>query len=87
MENNGFRVSGLAGTDLSNQPLQPEEGFWADMGGSSRALLMYDDLRKMDSSKTALLDFLGSAYRAAARTAGWGRSFHHDQARLSERQC
>jgi hypothetical protein len=48
---------------------------------------MYDDLRKMDSSKTALLDFLGSAYRAAARTAGWGRSFHHDQARLSERQC
>jgi hypothetical protein len=57
--------------DLSNKPLQPEEAFWADMGGSSRALLMYDDLRKMESPKTALLDFLESAYRAGARTAGW----------------
>lgn len=52
-------------------PLQPEEAFWADMGGSSRALLVYDDLRKLDSPKTALLGFLESAYRAGARTAGW----------------
>lgn len=58
--------------NLSNQPLEPEEAFWADISGSSRALLMYDDLRKMESPKTALLlDFLESAYRASARTAGW----------------
>jgi hypothetical protein len=55
---------------LTGQPLRPEEAFWADMG-SSRALLMYDDLRKMNSPKTALFNFLDSAYRAGARTAGW----------------
>jgi hypothetical protein len=35
------------------------------------AMLMYDDLRRMASPKTALLDFLDSAYHAGARTAGW----------------
>ena len=35
------------------------------------ALLMYDDLRKMDSPRSALLDFLESAYQAGAKTAGW----------------
>jgi Family of unknown function (DUF5996) len=57
--------------DLADQPLQPEEAFWADAGGSSTAMLMYDDLRKEDSPNIALLDFLESAYRAGARTAGW----------------
>ena len=31
------------------------------------ALLMYDDLRKMDSPTSALLDFLESAYQAGRR--------------------
>ena len=35
------------------------------------ALLMYDDLRKADSPKDALLEFLESAYQAGAKTAGW----------------
>jgi len=35
------------------------------------ALLMYDDLRKMDSPRSALLQFLESAYQAGAKTAGW----------------
>ena len=35
------------------------------------ALLMYDDLRKMDAPKAALLDFLERAYRAGASVAGW----------------
>ena len=56
---------------LADQPLQPEEAFWADADGSSMAMLMYDDLRRMASPKTALLDFLDSAYHAGARTAGW----------------
>jgi Family of unknown function (DUF5996) len=40
-----------------------------EMGGT--ALLMYDDLRTMDSPKPALLGFLESAYLAEAKAAGW----------------
>jgi hypothetical protein len=33
--------------------------------------LMYDEMRKALSPKTALLEFMESAYEAGARTAGW----------------
>ena len=32
---------------------------------------MYDDLRKVVSPKTTLLEFMQSAYEAGARMAGW----------------
>src|SRR5215210_2153959 len=32
---------------LADQSLRPDEAFWADAGGSSTAMLMYDDLRAM----------------------------------------
>jgi hypothetical protein len=35
------------------------------------ALLMYDDLRKADSPKSTLLEFMESAYEAGARAASW----------------
>jgi hypothetical protein len=54
---------------LTGQHLRPEAAFWAPEGGM--ALLMYDDLRKADSPKTTLLEFMESAYEAGARTAGW----------------
>jgi hypothetical protein len=54
---------------LTDQPLRPEGAFWAPEGGM--ALLMYDDLREKESPKSALLEFLQSAYEAGARTAGW----------------
>jgi hypothetical protein len=54
---------------LTGRPLSPEAAFWAPEGGM--ALLMYDDLRKVVSPKTTLLDFMQSAYEAGARTAGW----------------
>ena len=54
---------------LTGQPLSPEQAFWAPEGGM--ALLMYGDLRKMDSPKSALLQFMESAYQAGAKTAGW----------------
>jgi hypothetical protein len=53
----------------AGQPLEPEAAFWATEGGM--ALLMYDDLRKRDSPRSALLQFLESAYQAGAKTAGW----------------
>jgi hypothetical protein len=54
---------------LSGQPLRPEAAFWAPEGGM--ALLMYDDLRKGDSPKTTLLEFMESAYEAGARAVNW----------------
>ena len=54
---------------LTGQPLSPEAAFWAPEGGM--ALLMYDDVRKADSPKTTLLEFMQSAYEAGASTAGW----------------
>jgi Family of unknown function (DUF5996) len=55
--------------NFTEQPLRPDGAFWAPEGGT--ALVMYDDLRKSESPKAALLEFLESAYQAGARTAGW----------------
>jgi len=35
------------------------------------ALLMYDDVRKANSPRTTLLEFMESAYQVGAGTAGW----------------
>ncbi len=56
---------------LTDTPLQPKEAYWNTGPTGSTALLKYDDLRKLDSPKAALLDFLESAYRAGATTAHW----------------
>jgi hypothetical protein len=56
---------------LADQRLQPEAAYWNAANGSSMALLMYDDLRQLESPREALLDFLESAYQAGARLAGW----------------
>jgi hypothetical protein len=45
------------------------------------ALLMCDDLRKMDSPTSTLLDCLESAYQAGVKTAGWDvEGFRHEPA-------
>lgn len=56
---------------LEEEPLVPASAQWIDANGSPMALLMYDDLRKIDHPRTALLDFLESAYQAGAKRAGW----------------
>ncbi|CAN5657257.1 DUF5996 family protein [soil metagenome] len=56
---------------LADQPLQPDAAHWNVTNGSSMALLMYNDLRQMESPKAALLNFLESAYQAGARLADW----------------
>ena len=56
---------------LRDQPLRPEPAFWQDTGRGSLALLPYEELRRLPSPRTALLEFLESAYRAGTRTAGW----------------
>ena len=56
---------------LTATPLAPEGAFWQDSGGSAMALLNYENLRHTRDPKGALLDFLESAYLAAATKAGW----------------
>ena len=54
---------------LGKEPLQPEKAFWTPDGGM--ALLMYDDMRKLEDPPAVVLEFLESAYRAGARRADW----------------
>ena len=54
---------------LTEQPLRPREASWDEEGGM--ALLMYDDVRRSESPRETLLDFMESAYVAGATTAGW----------------
>jgi hypothetical protein len=54
---------------LYDEPLQPDAAFWNPDAGM--ALLMYDDVRQMESPRRAVLDFMESAYRAGATRAGW----------------
>jgi Family of unknown function (DUF5996) len=56
---------------LAEQPLEPEQAFWAEMGSTHQARLWYEDVRTAESPHTILLRFLQSAYEAGARTAGW----------------
>jgi hypothetical protein len=53
---------------LTEQPLRPEAAAWQE-GGT--ALLTYEEVRKSDSPKATLLEFVNSAYQAGAKTAGW----------------
>ena len=53
---------------LTEQPLRPEAASWQE-GGT--ALLTYEEVRKSDSPKDTLLEFVESAYQAGANTAGW----------------
>jgi len=55
--------------DLADEPLHPDKAFWTPDG--AMALLMYDDIRDLDDPRTAVLEFLESAYRAGAKRAEW----------------
>lgn len=58
---------------LANQALEPEQSHWNVDGGSSMALLSYDDVRQSSDPHGALLAFFESAYQAGAKAAGWDR--------------
>jgi hypothetical protein len=52
--------------------IQPEAAFYHS--GMSEFILMYDDVRRAESPKTMLLEFLESTYSAAADLAKWDRA-------------
>lgn len=56
---------------LRDALLLPEGARWVDTGGSAMALLDYDDVRRSENPKRALLAFLESAYSAGATGANW----------------
>lgn len=57
--------------ELADEPLSPDSAKWVESNGSHMALLMYDDVRKRDDAKDAILAFLESAYAAGAKKADW----------------
>ncbi|HEV8462676.1 MAG TPA: DUF5996 family protein [Gaiellaceae bacterium] len=63
---------------LREQSLRPAEAQWQESG---IATLPYDVVRNAADPRATLLDFLDSAYRAGATTAGW------DIAELSSSWC
>lgn len=66
---------------LRDRALSPDEAAWQDSGTGSLATLPYEAVRSAADPRTALLDFLESAYRAGATAAGW------DVAGLSSTWC
>jgi len=54
---------------LTEQPLRPNAAYWTPEGGM--ALLRYEEVRKSDSPKATLLEFMESTYQAGAKTADW----------------
>ena len=57
---------------LAEQLLRPEAASWQQPFGSSHlALLPYDEVRTSPDPRETLLEFLESAYKAGAATAGW----------------
>lgn len=58
-------------TGLAEEPLSPASAVWAESNGAHLALLMYEEVRNMGDPRSAVLEFLESAYRAGATRAGW----------------
>ncbi len=56
---------------LADEPLTPPTATWAESNGAHLALLMLDDARNSADPRSAVLDFLESAYQAGAKAAGW----------------
>jgi hypothetical protein len=57
--------------ELPGQPLRPAAAAWTPQANGSLAILRYDDVRRAPDPKSALLEFLQSAYEAGASLAGW----------------
>jgi hypothetical protein len=56
---------------LDSKSLQPKEAQWIDNNGSPMAFLKFEDIRQLPDARSALLEFLESAYQAGAGLAGW----------------
>jgi hypothetical protein len=55
---------------LTDEPLA-SGATWAEANGAHMALLMYEDVRKANDPRAAVLEFLESAYQGAGKRAAW----------------
>ena len=56
---------------LPDEPVRPAAAAWhKDL---SEFILMYEDVRRAESPRAALLEFLESTYAAGAKLAKWDR--------------
>ena len=57
---------------IEAEPVRPAQAFWSrDL---SEFVLMYDEVRRAESPRAALLEFLESTYEVGAKRAHWDRS-------------
>ncbi len=71
---------------LEQERLSPSQARWAAQNGGHLALLMYDDARAQPDPRSAVLDFYGSAYRAAAVRADWDVDYFASPHGVTDRQ-
>ncbi|HEY2460811.1 MAG TPA: DUF5996 family protein [Candidatus Acidoferrum sp.] len=57
---------------LAEQAVRPEAASWSKE--LSEFVLMYDDVRRAENPRTALLEFMQSTYEAGAKLANWDRT-------------
>jgi hypothetical protein len=57
---------------IENQPIRPSAASWNPQ--LSEFILMYDDMRSIDSPEQSLYEFLESTYNVGARLAKWDRA-------------
>jgi uncharacterized protein DUF5996 len=57
---------------MAEEAVRPAQAFWSRE--LSEFLLLYDDVRRADSPRDALLEFLESTYAAGAKLAQWDRA-------------
>ncbi|MEM7484162.1 MAG: DUF5996 family protein [Bacteroidota bacterium] len=56
---------------IDKEEIAPSSAHWIDANGSPMAFLDYEEWRKLENPKKALLDFLESTYQAGAKLAEW----------------
>ena len=63
---------------IEKEPLYPSSAFWDQSGSSPMAMLMYDDLIKLENPKAEILNFLQSSYEAGAKLAHWPKALNYE---------
>ncbi len=67
-----YSYTAPAPLDLDKQPVGPTGAFYHRT--LSEFILMYDDIRRLEDPKAAILEFLQATYEAGANLAKWDRS-------------
>ena len=63
---------------IEKETLYPSKAIWDLSSGSPMAVLMYDDLIKLNNPKAELLNFLQSSYEAGAKLANWSQELNYE---------